>query len=45
MYMPAPSEDTMIMYCGPSPFVKNMEETLIELGHQDKNNLLNFHFY
>ena len=34
--MPAPSEETLILYCGPPPFEKMMKQHLTELGYNDK---------
>lgn len=33
--MPAPSPDTLILYCGPPPFEKMMKEHLTALGYGD----------
>jgi cytochrome-b5 reductase len=35
-YMPAPSSDTLIMFCGTKPFNKFMTRTLPELGYTDE---------
>ena len=33
--MPAPSEETMMMYCGPPPFENMMKQHLKDLGYSD----------
>jgi len=33
--LPAPSKDTLILYCGPPPFEKMMKKNLTELGYED----------
>lgn len=35
-YMPAPSRDTLIMFCGTKPFNKYVARTLSELGYTDE---------
>jgi len=34
-HMPAPSEDTIILYCGPPPFEDMMKKHLNEIGYSD----------
>lgn len=34
--LPAPSEDTIILYCGPPPFEEMMKKHLTDLGFNDK---------
>ena len=35
--LPAPSNDTLVLLCGPPPMMRSVEKTLLELGHQKRN--------
>lgn len=41
-YLPPPSEDTLICYCGPPLFEKDMKSQLNELGYDEKTMVFKF---